>query len=354
DFGQPVNVAVNKLADRLPGYVQLVRRDPDMTAIRLALASKVTVNVMEASEKLFVDLLPNDWVGLPPGLPTEVVDELARRARVAEKQAMMNRTGPRKVWAPVKMRYALAPTFSRFSFEMSEPVKVVSQRDGQEFRLTFDAPVKVDFGEVYAKLPGSVVGLDADYQSDMTVVKIVLAPGAEPRSFQEDAAFVVDVMPAEKKAPVDIESAAKVMQDAAQEPVAPQAQPVAKKELAAVAFETKPEPAPATAPAAPKAPLTVPAAPAPRAEVRAAIASPMKPAAPEPAASPKAASEAVFVGVSRQNGTIAITFPFEEAVGGAMFRRGDWAFVVLDTERKIYLSELTGDTSHVVKSFEQS
>jgi len=354
DFGQPVNVAVNKLADRLPGYVQLVRRDPDMTAIRLALASKVTVNVMEASEKLFVDLLPNDWVGLPPGLPTEVVDELARRARVAEKQAMMNRTGPRKVWAPVKMRYALAPTFSRFSFEMSEPVKVVSQRDGQEFRLTFDAPVKVDFGEVYAKLPGSVVGLDADYQSDMTVVKIVLAPGAEPRSFQEDAAFVVDVMPAEKKAPVDIESAAKVMQDAAQEPVAPQAQPVAKKELAAVAPETKPEPAPATAPAAPKAPLTVPAAPAPRAEARAAIAAPMKPAAPEPAASPKAASEAVFVGVSRQNGTIAITFPFEEAVGGAMFRRGDWAFVVLDTERKIYLSELTGDTSHVVKSFEQS
>jgi hypothetical protein len=354
DFGQPVNVAVNKLADRLPGYVQLVRRDPDMTAIRLALASKVTVNVMEASEKLFVDLLPQDWVGLPPGLPMEVVDELARRARVAEKQAMMNRTGPRKVWAPVKMRYALAPTFSRFSFEMSEPVKVVSQRDGQEFRLTFDAPVKVDFGEVYAKLPGSVVGLDADYQSDMTVVKIVLAPGAEPRSFQEDAAFVVDVMPAEKKAPVDIESAAKVMQDAAQEPVAPQAQPVAKKELAAIAPEAKPEPAPATAPAAPKAPLTVPAAPAPRAEARAAIAAPMKPAAPEPAASPKAASEAVFVGVSRQNGTIAITFPFEEAVGGAMFRRGDWAFVVLDTERKIYLSELTGDTSHVVKSFEQS
>ena len=354
DFGQPVNVAVNKLADRLPGYVQLVRRDPDMTAIRLALASKVTVNVMEASEKLFVDLLPNDWVGLPPSLPTEVVDELARRARVAEKQAMMNRTGPRKVWAPVKMRYALAPTFSRFSFEMSEPVKVVSQRDGQEFRLTFDAPVKVDFGEVYAKLPGSVVGLDADYQSDMTVVKIVLAPGAEPRSFQEDAAFVVDVMPAEKKAPVDIESAAKMMQGAAQEPVAPQAQPVAKKELAAVAPETKPESAPATAPAAPKAPLTVPAASAPRAEARAAIAAPMKPAAPEPAASPKAASEAVFVGVSRQNGTIAITFPFEEAVGGAMFRRGDWAFVVLDTERKIYLSELTGDTSHVVKSFEQS
>src|SRR5581483_478226 len=92
DFGKPVNVAVSKLADRLPGYVQLARRDPDNTAIRLALASKVTVNVMEAAEKLFVDFLPDGWVGLPPGLPTEVVDELARRAREAEKQAKMNRT----------------------------------------------------------------------------------------------------------------------------------------------------------------------------------------------------------------------------------------------------------------------
>lgn len=352
DFGQPVNVAVNKLADRLPGYVQLVRRDPDMTAIRLALASKVTVNVMEASEKLFVDMLPEDWVGLPPGLPTEVVDELARRARVAEKQAMMNRSGPRKVWAPVKMRYALAPTFSRFSFEMSEPVKVVSQRDGQEFRLTFDAPVKVDFGEVYAKLPASVVGLDADYQSDMTVVKLVLAPGAEPRSFQEDAAFVVDVIPAEKKEPVDIEAAAKMMQDAANVPAEPQPQPPAKQELAAVAPAAKSEPAPAVTPAASKAPLTVPAAPAPRAEPRAEVTAPKSPA-PQPAIAVKPANnEAVFVSVTRQNSTVAITFPFEEAVGGAMFRRGDWMFVVLDTERKIHLTELAGDTSHVVKSFE--
>src|SRR5579885_1230948 len=345
DFGKPVNVAVNKLADRLPGYVQLVRRDPDNTAIRLALASKVTVNVMEAAEKLFVDFLPDDWVGLPPGLPTEVVDELARRAREAEKQAMMNRTGPRKIWAPVKMRYALAPTFSRFSFEMSESVKVVSEQDGQEFRLTFDAPVKVDFGEVYAKLPASVVGLHADYQSDMTVVKLVLTPGAELRTFQENAAFVVDVTPAEKKAPLDIESAAKILQDAANQPAEPQPT-LAKKELAALALEAAQEPA--AMPAAPKAPMTVPAAPAPRAEMAAS-----KPATPEKPA-PKSSSEPVFVTVTRQNSAVTISLPFGEQVSGAMFRRGDWAFLVLDTERKIYISDIANESSHVVKSFEQT
>lgn len=351
DFGRPVDVAVNKLADRLKGYVQVVRRDPDKTAIRLALAAKVSVNVMEAAEKLFVDLLPQDWVGLPPSLPTEVVDELARRARDAEKRAMMNRSGPRKQWAPVKLRYALAPTFSRFSFEMSEPVKTVTHRDGQEFRLTFDAPVKIDFGEVYAKLPASVVGLDADYQSDMTVVKLVLAPGAELRSFQEDAAFVADVIPADKKEPMDIEAAAKSLEGAGNAPPVPPA----KKELASLAAVPMQAPAP-SAIAKPQPPLAVPAAPAPHAEKihpapHAEALAPAKPAAMEKPAAPK--RDAVFAGVTRQNGALAIKLPFDEPVAGAMFRRGDWTFLVLDTDRKIYLSELTSDTAHAVKKFEQ-
>jgi hypothetical protein len=64
--------------------------------------------------------------------------------------------------------------------------------------------------------------------------------------------------------------------------------------------------------------------------------------------------DAVFVSVTRQNGALAIKLPFDEPVAGAMFRRGDWTFLVLDTNRKIYLSELTSDTAHVVKKFEQS
>src|ERR1700734_2502765 len=44
----------------------------------------VTVHAMAAGEKFFIDLLPATWSGLPPGLPQDVVDELARRAREAE------------------------------------------------------------------------------------------------------------------------------------------------------------------------------------------------------------------------------------------------------------------------------
>ena len=60
------------------------RRDPDGKGIRIALARKVTMNSMAAGERLFVDLLPDTWTGLPPGLPRDVIEELARRAREAE------------------------------------------------------------------------------------------------------------------------------------------------------------------------------------------------------------------------------------------------------------------------------
>jgi len=86
-FKQPVDVPVQRIPTLAVGYVAAARSDPDGTGVRMALNRKVTVNSMAAGEKLFVDLLPEGWVGLAPGLPQEVVEELSRRARDAEKKA---------------------------------------------------------------------------------------------------------------------------------------------------------------------------------------------------------------------------------------------------------------------------
>src|SRR5262249_16084213 len=84
-FKKPVDRSQDRMAVGAPDYVNAVRRDPDGKEVRLALGRKVTVNSMMAGDRLSVDLLPEGWVGLPPGLPQEVVDDLARRARAAEK-----------------------------------------------------------------------------------------------------------------------------------------------------------------------------------------------------------------------------------------------------------------------------
>lgn len=326
-FAQPVAVAADKIAAQLPGYVQAVRLDPDHGALRLALGRQATVNVMKAAEKLFIDLLPSDWVGLPPGLPKEVVDDLAQRAHEAERRAQMNEKGPPKKWAPIRLRYATAPTFSRFGFEMAEPITVATARDGQELRLTFNAPVKIDFGEAQAKLPSSVVGLNAAYDPDTTTVKLVLAPDAVARTFRDDAAFVVDVTPPPAAAaPKDVEAHAPPPEPIANKQPA-KAAPPAKQELAAVA---------------PDEPV----------EKAVAIVKPAAPVAPPPVTAPPL-SEPVVAAVSRQDGNLTITLPFGEPVAGALFRHDDEAWIVLDTARTIRWNELENDSSHLVRGITQ-
>src|SRR5579859_6251787 len=80
-FGAPVDVSVERLATQLPDYIGGARSDPDGKAVWLALKRPVKINAMPAGEKYFVDLLPESWSGLPPGLPQDVVEALARRAR---------------------------------------------------------------------------------------------------------------------------------------------------------------------------------------------------------------------------------------------------------------------------------
>src|SRR5262249_57827826 len=69
------------------------------------------------SSDLFVDLLPESWTGVPPGLPQEVVDELARRAREAEKRERAQRQlSAQRTLPPVRVRVGVQPTFTRYTF----------------------------------------------------------------------------------------------------------------------------------------------------------------------------------------------------------------------------------------------
>ena len=65
-FDRPVDVNVDHIRDGAGDYVQAARRDPDGKAVRLALSRRVTMNSMAAGDRLFVDLLPDTWKGLPP------------------------------------------------------------------------------------------------------------------------------------------------------------------------------------------------------------------------------------------------------------------------------------------------
>ena len=124
-FKNPVDIAVEQLSDALPKYIGSVRRDPDGMAVRMALTQKVNVNLMTAGERIFVDLLPEGWAGLPPGLPPEIVRELSDRALAAERALRLQKLADEaKKKPPVRVRASVQPTFVRFVFEMPEGVAV--------------------------------------------------------------------------------------------------------------------------------------------------------------------------------------------------------------------------------------
>ena len=68
-FTDPVSLAMPDMSATLPQYLTIGRADPDGKGVRFGLRSAVTIHSMEAAEKLFIDLLPVSWQGLPPSLP---------------------------------------------------------------------------------------------------------------------------------------------------------------------------------------------------------------------------------------------------------------------------------------------
>ena len=378
-FKQPVDVAVERIPMLATGYVAAARSDPDGTGVRMALSRKVTVNTMAAGEKLFVDLLPEGWTGLAPGLPQEVVEELSRRAREAEKKARLQlQAKQQKAMPPVRVRVGAQPTFTRFTFPLPALVSVSNERTDDKMTLTFEAPLRFDLADVQAALPPSISAIEAAAGQDNVAVRFDFIGKVDIRTFREDNDYFVDVQPiarepeAKKPAVAAAREQAPPVSAPASVPARVPGEPQRTAEQAAVPAKPKPadtEAAPAEAaakppdatPVAPK-PAAAPAAVAavkppaePRAESRA------EPATPSAAIPPREAEAAnpvlpadpvapVAVDVRRQGEAMRLTFPFNEPTPAAVFRRADTLWLVFDSQTPIDISKLSALAGQTIRS----
>ncbi len=193
-FKQPLDVSVDRMAEQAPDYIGAARRDPDGMAVRVALEQSVTVHAMAAGEKFFVDLLPASWSGVPPGLPQDVVDELARRAREAEKllQRQHDATQDKKL-APIRVHVASQPTFTRYLFNVPNQTAVSADRTKDRLILNFDKPVSFDLADAEAALPSAIEEISSELDSDSSLVRFIFAAKVDVRTFRDEAGYIVDV-----------------------------------------------------------------------------------------------------------------------------------------------------------------
>jgi hypothetical protein len=295
-FKHPIDVSVERLASQIPDYVGAARRDPDGRGIRIALSQQVKVNATPAAEKFFVDLLPASWSGQPPSLPPEVIADLARRAREADRLERKERQAiqqQRATAEPVRVHVATQPTFTRYIFAVPANTSVSSDRSKERLTLTFDAPIKFDLADVVAALPRAIGGIDAELRDDSALVRFNFLAKVDVRTFRDDGGYMLDIVGADTKP--DQQSTAPAAPAAPQQSAAPETTPPAtvppaaandaggpRAEAAAPPATEKPDIAPPATIAAPEQPATRPAPPP-----AAAQAAPPPSPADNPAATPK-------------------------------------------------------------------
>jgi tetratricopeptide (TPR) repeat protein len=367
NFTTPVSVNVDRLYSNAAGYVGAARRDPDGKAVRMALSQRVRVSSMMAGERLFVDLLPDSWKSEPPALPREVVEELAKRAREAERKARQQRQLAQQKHSPlIRLRVSQQPTFSRYVFELPELVPVSAERDKDNLRLVFEQTLKIDLADAQATLPPTIATLGTDTREEQTVVSFAFIGKVDARTFREDNNYVVDVSPLGGR-PDRVDPIAPLMSQPANPPARektagppviapPQATPVKAPPpplppaIAEKPAEPVPAPVPVKAPPPPVAPESQPVA------AEKPVAAADKPAAPPPAAEKVAApgpaqpNDPVKVEMRRQGDNIKLVFPFAVPTPAAVFRRADTLWLVFDSPAPVDLGVLGADTSRTVQS----
>jgi hypothetical protein len=198
-FKRPVEVGIEKVANAAPDYVGAARRDPDGAGLRIALSRKVTVNSMAAGERLFIDLLPDTWTGVAPGLPQDVIEDLARRAREAEKLLRQQRMVNQKSMRAMRVRVATQPTFTRYVFELHDVIPVTTDRTKEALIVTFGVPMKFDLTDAKANLPPVLRSIEGFVDTDASSVRFALSSVADIRTFREDTNYIVDIGAADGK-----------------------------------------------------------------------------------------------------------------------------------------------------------
>lgn len=357
-FKRPVDLDIGKLGDAAPEYIGSARRDPDGAAIRFALQRKVTVNTMAAGERTFVDLLPDTWSGLPPGLPQEVVRELAERARMAERALRQQRaTAEARKRPPVRVRASVQPTFVRYTFEMPDGVGVSSSLNEQKLTLSFGAPLTFDLADAKLAAPPNVGAIVQDTEGSNASIAFSLIGDVDVRSFREDKAYIVDIVfqqpekppqlakPAAVAAPPPSASAVTPKSAMIEIPAATVADAITPPTSDSIAQQVRQDTAPA-----PKA--------APVAIVETQAAAAVKPPAPPPVIAvaaqipppgdAPATGKAAMVSAKRSSDGLRVTFSFLTPTPAALFRRADVMWLVLDSVAPIDLAPIRREGASLI------
>ena len=192
----PMEGVLPDVGTTLSEYVAIARFDPDRTGIRMGMREQFQINTMAAGEQLYIDLLPASWVGLPPGLPPEIITKLAERAEEAARIAEERRR------AELVLEYDPQPTirvgrhqtFSRIEFSWNVGTKAEFTREGENASIRFDWPVPVDLYEVLSDRPAQLGEVTNIVHGGDTEIAMTIPEDVSARFYEQSSTeFILDI-----------------------------------------------------------------------------------------------------------------------------------------------------------------
>lgn len=220
-FDSAVKVDTARIVKELPDYLALVRNDPDGRGLRFALTRPYKANLIEAGDKAFIDLLPDNWTGLLPGPPPEVIAEMTERLRVAEAQAREAARKPVPPPKPLTLRSARLPTLERLIFQAPPETKLSHELADGTLRLTFDQQLTVEPSAIRSVLPEGVTLKAQESDAGATKLDLALPKDWQARSFRDDDGLIVDLVRPVKPGTVTLASLQNTANDAGPKAPAP-------------------------------------------------------------------------------------------------------------------------------------
>ncbi len=196
EFEDRLDVSLPDVSGVLSEYVVISRVDPDLRGLRFELKTDVTINRIEAGERLYIDFLPRDWEGLAPGLPEEVVAELARRAQdAAALDDLRRRIEFARLNNPqASLSVGRHPTFIRLLFDWSEDTNADFVFSEDVAKLEFGWPVEIDLFPLISDLPEEIISADATKIAGGNLVELKLGEGVVPRFYKNsERQYVIDI-----------------------------------------------------------------------------------------------------------------------------------------------------------------
>lgn len=315
EFDQPITILLPDISLAMPEYATIARVDPDQRGIRIGLRTTFNINRMDAGEKLYIDLLPTSWIGLPPSLPPEVVSALAdRSARAAKIAEQKRKEEEAKALRPVAtVRVGRNPTFLRVQFDWNIDTKAKFALKETKGSLTFDWPVPVDLYALKADLPPEFKGATNSVSPAGSAIDFAVAEGVVPRFYElSPRQFVIDVdIAPEQGLKAALAAEAKAKQ--------------ARMDLEVAAKEQ---------------------------EQRLAARLGLETGTDDSSDLYPTTRGVVTPSVTTVGNTVRVAFPFDADTPAAVFRRGDTVWMVFDTPQAVAAPPPSDALSSIASNFE--